>query len=109
LGRPGLMHYVAPMLQAKNNQEAPQRPDMNFPEFVALMALMMGLTALAVDIMLPALGEIGKALKADAPNDRQLVITYYLLGFACGQIVFGPVSDRLGRKGPLTAGLIIFA
>jgi DHA1 family bicyclomycin/chloramphenicol resistance-like MFS transporter len=103
------MHYVAAMLQAKNDQEALPRADMNFPEFVALMAVMMGLTALAVDIMLPALGEIGKALQADAANDRQLVITYYLLGFACGQIVFGPVSDRLGRKGPLAAGLVIFA
>lgn len=97
------------MLQAKNDQKAPAGAEMGFPEFVALMALMMGLTALAVDIMLPALGEIGNALNAEAPNDRQLVITYYLFGFAFGQIVFGPISDRLGRKGPLAAGLVIFA
>jgi MFS transporter, DHA1 family, multidrug resistance protein len=97
------------MLQTKNDQEAPIRAEMSFPEFVALMAMMMGLTALAVDIMLPALGEIGRTLNADAPNDRQLIITYYLFGFACGQIVFGPISDRIGRKVPLAAGLVIFA
>jgi len=108
---------VAAMLQRKDGSAASpaqkdgDRPktEMGFPEFVALMGLMMGLTALSVDIMLPALGEIGQALHVSAPNDRQLVITYYLLGFAVGQLLFGPLSDRLGRKGPLAAGLIIFA
>ena len=102
---------VATMLQKKDDPEASGiRPtEMGFAEFVALMALMMGLTALTVDIMLPALADIGQALRIAEPNDRQLVITYYLVGFAFGQIIFGPISDRLGRKKPLAAGLIIFA
>ena len=97
------------MLQTKTDHPPVRHTEMGFTEFVALMAVMMGLTALAVDIMLPALGAIGTALAMDEPNDRQLVITYYLLGFAFGQLVFGPLSDRLGRKRPLAAGLIVFA
>ena len=98
------------MLQKKDNTPAAQKAgDIGFAEFVSLMALMMGLTALAVDIMLPALGEIGSALNVPEPNHRQFIITYYLFGFAVGQLVFGPLSDRLGRKRPLAAGLIIFA
>jgi MFS transporter, DHA1 family, multidrug resistance protein len=102
---------IPPSRQADPSSQAdPSRPaDMAFPEFVALMALMMGLTALAVDIMLPALGEIGRALNVTEPNHRQLVITYYLVGFSVGQLVFGPLSDRIGRKRPLAAGLVVFA
>jgi DHA1 family bicyclomycin/chloramphenicol resistance-like MFS transporter len=103
------------MLQRKDKtdgsgaQTSASQADMGFPEFVALMALMMGLTALSVDIMLPALGQIGEAIGLTEPNDRQFVITYYLFGFAFGQMLFGPLSDRLGRKKPLAAGLIVFA
>ena len=96
------------MLQTENDQAVTHQGDIGFPEFVALMALLMGLTALSVDIMLPALGDIAKALKVAQPNDRQLVITYYLLGFAFGQLIFGPLSDWLGRKRPLAGGLVIF-
>ena len=57
------------------------------------MALMMAITALSTDMMLPALAEIGSALRLAEANDRQLIITYYLLGFAAGQPFFGPLSD----------------
>lgn len=97
------------MLQTQDTALAGRTGGMRFGEFVALMALMMGLTALAVDIMLPALGTIGEALSVERDNDRQLIITYYLSGFALGQIVFGPISDRIGRKGPLIFGLMLFA
>lgn len=79
-----------------------------FGEFVALMALLMALTALSIDIMLPALPQIGEFFSVADPNDRQLVVTSYMFGFASGQIVFGPLSDRLGRKSMLTAGLVVF-
>jgi DHA1 family bicyclomycin/chloramphenicol resistance-like MFS transporter len=99
------------MLQTKDQlaDSGMGKAGIGFPEFVALMALMMGLTALTVDIMLPALGQIGESIGLAEPNDRQLVITYYLVGFALGQLLFGPLSDRLGRKKPLAAGLVLFA
>lgn len=80
----------------------------SFVEFVALSALLMAMTALSIDIMLPALPQIGASFALGEPNHRQLVVTSYLIGFAGGQLVFGPLSDRLGRKPVLMAGLVIF-
>ncbi len=86
------------------------RRDMpGFHEFVALVAVLMGMTALSIDIMLPALPLIDEAFAIADPNDRQLVVTAYLLGFSAGQIVYGPLSDRFGRRPVLLAGLAIYA
>jgi DHA1 family bicyclomycin/chloramphenicol resistance-like MFS transporter len=79
-----------------------------FGEFVTLIALMMALTALSIDIMLPALPQIAETFALSNPNDRQAIITSYLLGFACGQLIYGPASDRFGRKPALAAGLALF-
>ncbi|HEV2746019.1 MAG TPA: multidrug effflux MFS transporter [Allosphingosinicella sp.] len=78
-------------------------------EFVALMAALMASNALAIDAMLPALPAIGEALGVGEENRRQLVITVYLLGFGAGQIVYGPLSDRFGRKRLLVAGIALYA
>lgn len=80
----------------------------SFVEFVGLMALLMALTALSIDIMLPALPQIGEFFRLSDPNDRQLVVTSYMIGFAVGQLLFGPLSDRFGRKSMLMVGLGIF-
>jgi MFS transporter, DHA1 family, multidrug resistance protein len=77
-------------------------------EFVGLMALLMALTALSVDVMLPALPQIGRTLGVANANDRQLIISFYLGGFAIGQLLWGPASDRFGRKTPLLAGLALY-
>jgi DHA1 family bicyclomycin/chloramphenicol resistance-like MFS transporter len=77
-------------------------------EFVALMAALMALTALTVDVMLPALPQIGSSLGVANGNDRQLVVSIYLGGFAMGQFIFGPLSDRFGRKPPLLFGLALY-
>jgi MFS transporter, DHA1 family, multidrug resistance protein len=74
-------------------------------EFVAMMAALMAVNALAIDAMLPALPGIGEALGVTRDNDRQLVITAYLLGFGIAQLFYGPVSDRLGRKTILVVSL----
>jgi DHA1 family bicyclomycin/chloramphenicol resistance-like MFS transporter len=79
-----------------------------FGEFIVLIALLMALTALSIDIMLPSLPEIGAVFGVANPNDRQLVVSSYLLGLAAGQLLWGPMSDRLGRKRPLIIGLVLF-
>lgn len=83
-------------------------PSLSFGAFVTLVAGMMALNALAIDAMLPALPAIGAALHVPSPNDRQWVITAYLLGFGVAQIVHGTVSDRVGRRPVLLIGLAIY-
>ncbi len=77
-------------------------------EFIALMALLMALNALAIDIMLPGLQEIGASLGVESENHRQYVISAYLIGFAFAQLLYGPVSDRFGRRIPMFVGLAIY-
>ncbi len=77
-------------------------------EFIALIALMMALTALSIDIMLPALPAIGAAMGVADPNNRQIIIISYVLGFSAGQLGYGRLSDRYGRKPVLMAGLALF-
>ncbi|RUV35225.1 MFS transporter, partial [Mesorhizobium sp. M7A.F.Ca.MR.228.00.0.0] len=77
-------------------------------EFIALCAALMALNSLDIDIMLPALQQIGATLGVENENHRQYVITAYILGFGGGQLFFGPISDRFGRRAPLVAGLVIY-
>ncbi len=84
------------------------RHGMAFYPFVAMMAALMATNALAIDAMLPALPQIGDALGIVAANDRQWIVTAYLLGFGVAQIVYGTLSDRFGRKPVLTGGLSIY-
>ncbi len=79
-----------------------------FPEFVGLIALLMALTALSMDIMLPALPAIAETFNLTEPNHRQLVLVCYLVGLAAGQVLFGPISDRMGRKPVLLCGLVLY-
>ncbi len=81
--------------------------NMVFGEFIALMALMMSLMALSIDIMLPALSQIGHDLKVLHDNDNQLIISFLFLGFALGMVVYGPMSDSFGRKSAVYLGLSI--
>ncbi|ANY21280.1 Bicyclomycin resistance protein [Tsuneonella dongtanensis] len=67
-------------------------------EFVALMAAIMSLGALAIDGMLPALDEIAATFGVDDPNRRQLVVGVYLLAGGVGCLVPGSLSDRFGRR-----------
>lgn len=77
-------------------------------EFIALAAALMALNALAIDIMLPGLQQIGASLGVEDENSRQYVITAYIVGFGAAQLVFGPISDRFGRRAPLLIGLAIY-
>jgi DHA1 family bicyclomycin/chloramphenicol resistance-like MFS transporter len=91
----------------------PPRPDLadarpGFREFVVLIAGLMSLNALAIDAMVPALPAIGEALNVADDNQRQLVVSLYVLGFGLTQIIYGPLSDRFGRKPVLIASLVLY-
>lgn len=84
------------------------QPMPGFVELVVLVATLMGLNALAIDIMLPALGEIGAELGAATDNDRQNVLVAYLFGLGAAQLVYGPLGDRFGRRPVVLASLALY-
>ncbi len=85
-----------------------RKTEPSFTEFVVIISLMMSLTALSIDAMMPALPQIGEELGVQNPNDRQLVISMIFLGLAVGQLFFGPLSDKTGRKPAIYAGYGIY-
>ncbi len=91
-----------------NDARTAAPPLLGFPELVAITAAAMALNALAIDMMLPALGAIGKELGARTDNDRQLIIVVYVLGNGVAQLVFGPVVDRFGRRPVLLWSLVAY-
>jgi DHA1 family bicyclomycin/chloramphenicol resistance-like MFS transporter len=89
------------------SRSAPQA--IGFREFVLLTAAIMSCQALAVDAMLPALATIGRELGVTDPNHTQWVITAYIAGVGVGQLFWGVISDRLGRRPVLLIGLALYA
>lgn len=80
------------------------------PDTFALTALLSLLTALgplAVDMYLPSFPEIGRALAA-SPATVQLTLSLYMVSYAVGQVIYGPLSDRYGRVPVLRAALGIY-
>ncbi|WP_305856155.1 multidrug effflux MFS transporter [Balneatrix alpica] len=88
--------------------ESTPHPGVSFREFVIYIAFCMAINALAIDIMLPALPDIGQALAVSDANHTQAIIIVYLLGVGVSQLLFGPLADALGRKPVMLAGLSIF-
>lgn len=86
----------------------PRPAGMHPREFIAFIAAVMAVNALGVDLMLPALSDIGHELSVTAANHRQWVITFYMFGFGAGQLFYGPLADRFGRRPVLIASLAGF-
>jgi MFS transporter, DHA1 family, multidrug resistance protein len=78
-------------------------------EFTALLALSMALAALGIDLMLPAFPEIRAGL-GEPPDSTAAagIVTAYLLGLAFGQLVYGPIADRYGRRRALYVGYGVY-
>lgn len=79
-------------------------------ELTSLLALSMALAALGVDLMLPAFGVIREDLGLPPGSTATGgLVTAYFLGLASGQIVYGPLADRFGRRPTLLASYLIYA
>ncbi len=78
------------------------------PELVAMVASLSALNALAIDIMLPALPQIGASFQLANDNDRQLVVIAYVALFGISQLIYGPLADAFGRRSVLIYALGIY-
>jgi DHA1 family bicyclomycin/chloramphenicol resistance-like MFS transporter len=85
---------------------APAGPPMSEPFLYGLAAALIVYGWLSVNIYLPILPELEEILKTTSQTAK-LTVTIFLLGFALSQLVWGPLSDRYGRKAVLLAGIAI--
>jgi DHA1 family bicyclomycin/chloramphenicol resistance-like MFS transporter len=79
-----------------------------FHEFVLLAAAMLATQAFAIDGMLPALPIIVRVLHVSSENHGQWIVTAYMVGLGCGQLFWGLLSDRFGRRSVLLGGLALY-
>lgn len=73
-----------------------------------MMAATMALHAAAIDTMLPALPLIGREFAIGEENRLQWIVTAFMMGAGAGQLIYGPLSDRFGRRPVLLVGLIAY-
>ncbi|WP_298491710.1 multidrug effflux MFS transporter [uncultured Maritimibacter sp.] len=77
-------------------------------ELVALLAMLMSLMAFSTDSMLPAMSDLAATLAPDNKSKTQLIISIFLLGGACGMLLWGPLSDSFGRRRALMLGIGVY-
>lgn len=79
-------------------------------EFIALVSSLIATTALAIDLVLPAFSDIRAEFDVSAEsNSATWIITAFFLGLAFGQPLYGPITDRFGRRSTLYVGLAVHA
>ncbi len=76
------------------------------PAVAVLLAALMAFPSVSTDLDLPALAAIVEALATDV-DSVQLTLSLFLVGFGAGQLLWGPISDRFGRRPALLAGLAL--
>lgn len=74
---------------------------------LAVLSMLMGFASISTDLYLPAMPAMGRSLGADT-GMVELTISGYLIGFSLGQLLWGPISDRYGRRLSVAIGLVLF-
>ncbi|MFP6851055.1 MAG: multidrug effflux MFS transporter [Pseudomonas sp.] len=75
--------------------------------FIALLGILTGLDAVAIDMYLPAMPAMQQYFATDN-GWIQATLAVFLLGLALGQLLYGPLTDRYGRRRPLLLGMLVF-
>jgi DHA1 family bicyclomycin/chloramphenicol resistance-like MFS transporter len=81
---------------------------LSFAEFVVMMAASMSLYAMAIDTMLPSLPAMGREFAVTDDDELQYIILLYMAGGGFGQMIYGPLADRFGRRPVLLAGFALY-
>ncbi|MCX7544221.1 multidrug effflux MFS transporter [Marinicella gelatinilytica] len=90
-------------MKLKKNQQ-----QIYYFELIVLLAMLSSLGALTIDLQLPAMPEILNSFGLQEANLQQWIVSAYMLGFASVQILYGPISDSVGRKPVVLFGLVIY-
>ena len=93
--------------QKRHLLHAPYKIHSNSKLFIVLLAAVVMLPSLSIDSCLASLPNIGLSLRAQ-PAATALILSLFMAGFAVGQIIFGPLCDRLGRRPALLIGCAVF-
>lgn len=72
--------------------------------FILILSGLMAFTSLSTDIYLPAMPTMAE----DLHGNVELTITGFLIGFTIAQLIWGPISDHMGRRKPLFIGMVLF-
>ncbi len=99
--------FVPNKAPSASNTIVPQRTAQQTFFLILILGLLDTLTPFSIDMYLPAFPPIAKDLHTTVEN-MSLSVSTYFLGFAIGQIVYGPLLDRFGRKIPLYIGLVLY-
>ena len=74
---------------------------------LATLSMLMGFASISTDLYLPAMPAMSRALGAGT-GVVEWTVSGYLIGFSLGQLLWGPISDRFGRRPPVAIGLVLF-
>ena len=74
---------------------------------IVILGVFTAFEAMAIDLYLPGFRDIGRSLGAN-PGTMQTSLSVFVGGAAIGQLFYGPVADRFGRRGPLAFGILLF-
>src|SRR4051794_6359917 len=97
---------LSPSARAAPVSLSPARPSVFW--LTIYLGTLAALGPLSIDMYLPAFPRIADAFGAQLPDIQRTLATYFV-GLSVGQLVYGPLADRLGRKRPLYFGLALFA
>ncbi len=82
-------------------------PERTTVRTLLILSLLMAVGPLATDLYLPALPTLARVLRA-GQDQIELTLSSYFVGFSLGQLLWGPIGDRYGRRAPIAVGLALF-